>query len=50
MSGNVTLLGGGQQQDRSERPDRQAQRAETMQRMRAQSAPPASEVEDDIPF
>jgi single-stranded DNA-binding protein len=45
MSGNVTLLGGGQQQDRTDRPARQAQ-----QRAPAQQ-PPASEFDDsEIPF
>lgn len=45
MSGIVTLLGSGQQQDRNDRPARQVQ-----QRAPAQQ-PPASDFEDDsIPF
>lgn len=48
MSGSVTLLGGGQQQDR---PSRESVRAETMKREQSRSAPKQEHFdEDDIPF
>lgn len=47
---DVELQGSAGQREEGTAHNRQAARDATNQRMRAQSAPPASEVEDDIPW